>query len=72
MDIKRVTVNPKTMTQDEIRDVAIHVTEQLLDKTPYIFHYKTLEQRGQYTTYTWELQDTITEAITQKLEECTK
>ena len=55
------------MSQDEIRDVAIHVTEQLLDKTPHILHFKTLGQHGQYTEYTWQLQDTITEAITEKL-----
>ncbi len=55
------------MNQDEIRDVAIHVTEYLLDNAPTLLDEDVLEDvNGEYTEGTWMLQDAITDAITSK------
>lgn len=55
------------MTQDEIRDLAILVTEHLLDYAPDLLSDAVAEVRGEYTQETFDLQDTITEAITRNL-----
>ncbi len=60
------------MTQDEIRDLAIRVTEHLLDYAPDLLSDKVAEvwaESGdiEYTQETFDLQDTITEAITKNL-----
>ena len=60
------------MTQDEIRDLAILVTEHLLDYAPDLLSDRVAEvwtESGdlEYTQETFDLQDTITEAITKNL-----
>ena len=55
------------MTQDEIRDLAILITEHLLDYAPDLLSDRVAEVRGEYTQETFDLQDTITEAITKNL-----
>ena len=55
------------MSQDEIRDVAIHLVDSLLDKEPHLLHEYVHEVGGQYTEYTWELQDVLVEFLTEKL-----
>lgn len=59
-----INQNLLPMTQDEIRDVAIHVTDYLLDNVPTLLNEDVLEVNGEYTEGTWMLQDTITEALT--------
>lgn len=56
------------MDKDEIRDVAIHVVEQLLDKDPDLLHEYVHEVNGKYTEYTWGLQDAINDALTEYLD----
>jgi len=55
------------MTPDEIRDIAILVTEHLLDYAPDLLSESVAEVRGEYTQETFDLQDTITEALTEIL-----
>tara|TARA_R100001510_G_scaffold33304_1_gene29818 strand:- start:9224 stop:9403 length:180 start_codon:yes stop_codon:yes gene_type:complete len=55
------------MTPDEIRDIAILVTEHLLDYAPDLLSKSVAEVRGEYTQETFDLQDTITEALTEIL-----
>lgn len=50
-------------TEDDIRDIAIKVTEELLDKHPHLLSTYVHEVDGQYTDGAWELQDAIFEAI---------
>ena len=57
----------KEMTKDDIRDVAILVTEHLLDYAPDLLHPDVAEVRDEYTPATFDLQDTITEALTEIL-----
>jgi len=57
----------KEMTKDDIRDVAILVTEHLLDYSPDLLHPDVAEVRDEYTPATFDLQDTITEALTEIL-----
>ena len=51
------------MTADEIRDIAILVTEHLLDHAPDLLSDSVAEVRGEYTQDTFDLQDTIFEAL---------
>lgn len=60
------------MNEDYIRDVAIYVTEHLLDSAPHLLSTSTLEVRDEfgaltYTPDTFELQDTIKEALKKHL-----
>ena len=55
------------MTPYEIRDIAILVTEHLLDYAPDLLSKSVAEVRGEYTQETFDLQDTITEALTEIL-----
>ena len=57
----------KEMTKDDIRDVAILVTEHLLDYSPDLLHPDVAEVRDEYTPATFDLQDTIAEALTEIL-----
>lgn len=52
------------MDKDQIRDVAIEVTDYLLDNMPTLLDEDVLEVDGEYTEGTWMLQDTITEVLT--------
>jgi hypothetical protein len=56
------------MTSNDILDVAILVTEHLLDKVPHLLSPSTLEVRDEfggltYTADTFELQDSIEDAL---------
>tara|TARA_R100001015_G_scaffold15743_1_gene7671 strand:+ start:387 stop:578 length:192 start_codon:yes stop_codon:yes gene_type:complete len=51
------------MTKDDIRDVAILVTEDLLDYAPHLLSGKVAEVRGEYTQDTFDLQDCIFDAL---------
>ena len=54
--------------KDAIRDMAIQVTEYLLDNYPYLLASGVMETKeGHYTEQTWELQDAITESISENL-----
>ena len=53
------------MTKDDIRDVAILVTEHLLDYAPDLLSDKVAEVRGEYTQDTFDLQDCIFDALAQ-------
>lgn len=60
------------MNEDYIRDVAIYVTEHLLDNASHLLSASTLEVRDEfgaltYTPDTFELQDTIKEALKKHL-----
>ena len=60
------------MTTDDIRDLAILVTEQLLDNAPHLLSKYVLEVRDEfggltYTPETFELQDCIFDALTKNL-----
>jgi hypothetical protein len=62
------------MTKDDIRDVAILVTEQLLDNAPHLLGECVLEVRDEfggltYTAETFELQDCIFDALTKTLKQ---
>jgi hypothetical protein len=62
------------MTKDDIRDLAILVTEHLLDYAPYLLSDSVAEVRNEegeteYTRDTFDLQDTIFEAITKNLKQ---
>jgi len=50
-------------TEDDIRDIAIKVTERLLDKHAYLLSASVHEVGEQYTDDTWALQDAIFEAL---------
>jgi hypothetical protein len=51
------------MTKDDILDVAILVTEHLLDKAPELLSREVLEVDGKYTELTFHLQDSIEDAL---------
>ena len=51
------------MSTDEIRDIAILVTEHLLDYAPDLLHPDVAEVRDEYTPATFDLQDTIFAAL---------
>jgi len=51
------------MTKDDIRDVAILVTEHLLDKAPELLSDDVREVNGEYTQDTFDLQDSIEDAL---------
>ena len=53
------------MTKDDILDVAILVTEHLLDKTPELLSPDVMEVDGKYTELTFHLQDSIEDALAQ-------
>lgn len=60
------------MTADDIRDLAILVTEHLLDYAPDLLSDRVSEVWAdsgdiEYTQETFDLQDTIAEAITKSL-----
>jgi len=52
-------------TKDEIRDVAILVTEHLLDQAPELLSDDVREVNGEYTQDTFDLQDSIENALAQ-------
>jgi hypothetical protein len=52
------------MDKDQIRDVAIEVTDYLLDNAPTLLDEGVLEVDGEYTEGTWILQDAITDVLT--------
>ena len=51
------------MTRDDIRDLAILVTEDLLDYAPDLLSDSVAEVRGEYTQDTFDLQDCIFDAL---------
>jgi len=51
------------MTTNDIKDVAILVTEYLLDNAPELLNPDVLEAKGQYTQETFNLQDCIEDAL---------
>lgn len=51
------------MDNDQLRDIAILVTEHLLDYAPDLLNESVAEVRGEYTQETFDLQDTIHEAL---------
>jgi hypothetical protein len=51
------------MTKDDILDVAILVTEHLLDKAPELLNRDVMEVDGKYTELTFHLQDSIEDAL---------
>jgi len=51
------------MTRDDIRDLAILVTEHLLDKAPHLLDPSVHEVDNKYTQETFDLQDEIYEGI---------
>jgi hypothetical protein len=53
------------MTSNDILDVAILVTEYLLDKAPELLSQDVLEVDGKYTELTFHLQDSIEDALAQ-------
>ena len=53
------------MTKDDIRDVAILVTEHLLDQSPELLSDDVREVNGEYTQDTFDLQDSIEDALNQ-------
>ena len=56
------------MDKDQIRDVAIEVTDYLLDNAPTLLDEDVLEDvNGEYTEGTWMLQDAITDVLTKIL-----
>jgi len=52
------------MDKDQIRDVAIEVTDYLLDNAPTLLDEGVMEVDGEYTEGTWILQDAITDVLT--------
>ena len=52
-------------TQDDILDVAILVTEHLLDQAPELLSDDVREVDGKYTELTFHLQDNIENALAQ-------
>ena len=57
------------MTRDDIRDLAILVTEDLLDYAPDLLSDRVAEVRGEYTPDTFDLQDTIFEALLKNIKQ---
>ena len=62
------------MTKDDIRDVAILVTEHLLDYAPDLLSDKVAEVWAdsgdiEYTSETFDLQDTIFEALLKNIKQ---
>ena len=53
------------MTKDDILDVAILVTEYLLDNAPELLNRDVMEVDGKYTELTFHLQDSIEDALAQ-------
>ena len=49
--------------KDDILDVAILVTEHLLDKAPELLSRDVMEVDGKYTELTFHLQDSIEDAL---------
>ena len=57
------------MTKDDIRDLAILITEDLLDYAPDLLSDSVAEVRGEYTQDTFDLQDTIFEALLKNIKQ---
>ena len=55
------------MTKDDIRDLAILITEDLLDYAPDLLSDRVAEVRGEYTQDTFDLQDCIFDALNKHL-----
>jgi len=53
------------MTKNDILDVAILVTEHLLDQAPELLNDDVREVAGKYTELTFYLQDSIEDALAQ-------
>ena len=67
-----MTIKPKDyelqpIDVDDVRDLAIHVVEHLLDKSPGLLNPLTLEVDGEFSDDTWRLQDEIMYALLQVL-----
>jgi hypothetical protein len=57
------------MTKDDIRDLAILVTEDLLDYAPHHLSDSVAEVRGEYTQDTFDLQDCIFDALLKNIKQ---
>ena len=57
------------MTRDDIRDLAILVTEDLLDYAPDLLSDRVAEVRGEYTPDTFDLQDCIFDALLKNIKQ---
>ena len=51
------------MTTDDMRDLAILVTEDLIDYAPHLLNESVREVKGEYTEDTFDLQDCIFDAL---------
>ena len=57
------------MTKDDIRDLAILITEDLLDYAPHLLSNSVSEVRDEYTQDTFELQDSIFDALLKNIKQ---
>jgi len=57
------------MTKDDIRDLAILITEDLLDYAPDLLSDSVAEVRGEYTPDTFDLQDCIFDALLKNIKQ---
>lgn len=57
------------MNKDDIRDLAILITEDLLDYAPDLLSDSVAEVRGEYTQDTFDLQDCIFEALVKNIKQ---
>tara|TARA_R100000654_G_scaffold9220_2_gene21385 strand:- start:1364 stop:1537 length:174 start_codon:yes stop_codon:yes gene_type:complete len=57
------------MTKDDIRDLAILITEDLLDYAPDLLSESVAEVRGEYTPDTFDLQDCIFDALLKNIKQ---
>lgn len=53
---------------DQARDLAIQIVETLLDECPHLLSAQAQEYNGNFTDGTFELQDTIHDFITSKIQ----
>jgi hypothetical protein len=56
------------MSKDDIRDLAILITEDLIDNASYLLSESVKEVNGEYTQDTFDLQDCIEDALTKNLQ----
>ena len=57
------------MTKDDIQDLAILIVEDLLDYSPHLLSNSVSEVRDEYTQDTFELQDSIFDALLKNLKQ---
>jgi hypothetical protein len=55
------------MSKDDIRDLAILITEDLIDYAPHLLSDSVQEVNGEYTQDTFDLQDCITDILTKHI-----